>query len=285
MKRALLIGINYTNSSDSALQGCVNDVTAVGDKLKSNFGFVCTKLIESVATKERILTELAKLVNTAVSGDTIVVHYSGHGSWIVDKSGDESDNRDEVICPVDFKTNGFITDDTLYSEFVAKLAKGVLLMMFSDSCHSGTILDLKYNWIWNDNGTFTFANKIRSDNLECKCDAILFSGCMDTQLSADAYINFKYSGAFTNALLSTGVLNSNHNVTLLDLLNDINTRLVRNGFKNQTSQLSTTMTDLSAIFPLVPVKKPLATLRTFISRLNIFIKKSAQAKAQVYEDL
>ena len=40
---------------------------------------------------------------------------SGHGGQTKDRDGDEVDGFDEVIYPLDFKTNGHIVDDVRYS--------------------------------------------------------------------------------------------------------------------------------------------------------------------------
>jgi hypothetical protein len=45
-----------------------------------------------------------------ISNDLLFFSYSGHGSQVVDKNGDETDSRDEVILPLDFNV---ITDDEL----------------------------------------------------------------------------------------------------------------------------------------------------------------------------
>jgi hypothetical protein len=51
-----------------------------------------------------------------------------------DLNGDEEDFTDETWCLFD----GQIVDDELYSLY-AKFAKGVRILIFSDSCHSGTV--------------------------------------------------------------------------------------------------------------------------------------------------
>ncbi|HEY5704505.1 MAG TPA: caspase family protein [Terrimicrobiaceae bacterium] len=87
------------------------------------------------------------MVKGAKSGDYLVFHYSGHGSQIRDRLGDElSDSLDELICPRDMNCNTgtHITDDDLNKIFTT-LPAGVLLEVYPDSCNSGTglrVLDL-----------------------------------------------------------------------------------------------------------------------------------------------
>jgi len=70
------------------------------------------------------------------------ISYSGHGSQVKDRSGDEADGLDEVIVPCDYEHAGFITDDAL--KRMIRFGRGSSLMLFMDCCHSGTMLDLPY---------------------------------------------------------------------------------------------------------------------------------------------
>ena len=77
-------------------------------------------------------------------GDLLVFGYSGHGSNISDKNNDETDGRDELIIPLDLKQ---IVDDELKQLIQTYLKKDVTLFALFDSCFSGTMLDLKYQFI------------------------------------------------------------------------------------------------------------------------------------------
>lgn len=55
---------------------------------------------------------------------------SGHGGQTKDLDGDEDDGYDEVIYPVDFKTNGHIVDDVNVPPQKLEL----LMTMFTRSC-------------------------------------------------------------------------------------------------------------------------------------------------------
>jgi len=79
------------------------------------------------------------MVGKGKPGDTLVFHYSGHGSQVRDTEGDElEDGKDEIICPWDFNwEDGFIKDDDFRATF-QELRKGVHLEVILDSCHSGT---------------------------------------------------------------------------------------------------------------------------------------------------
>jgi len=150
-KKALLIGINYTGTN-AALRGCINDVVRMKEFLKAN-GFVEAPNTMVVLTddktdnrqrptKRNMLAAMKWLVQGAVTGDSLFLHYSGHGGQTQDTSGDEDDGYDETIFPVDYNQAGQIVDDELHDILVRGLAPGVRLTVIFDSCHSGTALDL-----------------------------------------------------------------------------------------------------------------------------------------------
>lgn len=185
MKKALLIGINYIGTPNQ-LNGCINDVQNLKD------------LIVPVDTEIKMLTDTvgnsADNLPTAANilsglnwlcdvnpGDKILFQYSGHGSYTVDTSGDESDNRDELIVPLDYSTAGMISDDTL-RQILSKLPEGVQLFVVMDCCHSGTNLDLKYSYQRNSEGKVVQKTYKYS---ELPAEIVCVAGCKDSQTSAD----------------------------------------------------------------------------------------------------
>jgi hypothetical protein len=139
---ALLVGINDYPGTQSDLQGCVNDITNVYDVLVKYFGFASTDiamLSDKRATKKAILEGLKALIAKGGSGDTLVFHYSGHGSQVRCTEGDElADGLDEIICPWDFDWDGTFIKDDDFAALFAGLKKGANLEVILDSCHSGT---------------------------------------------------------------------------------------------------------------------------------------------------
>ena len=200
MKRALLIGINYAGT-DSALNGCINDISNINKFLLENVsGYskdsitVLTDDHKSVLkpTKQNMESNIKKFVTGCKSGDTLFFYYSGHGSQLSDNNGDESDGKDSVLVPADYKTSGVIRDDWLFANMVNCLPAGVLLWTFTDCCHSGTMLDLQFNLQSNStykNGQINkaikyngseWSNQFGLTNEKSKtsqADAFTFSGC------------------------------------------------------------------------------------------------------------
>jgi len=212
-QKALLVGINnYKQIND--LNGCLNDITNVRDVLQKYSGFATADirlLADSRATKANIMARLEWLVKGAKDGDTLVFHYSGHGTQIRDRHGDElKDHMDEAICPWDINWDGgLILDDDL-SAFFATLKKGVTLEVILDSCHSGSgtrdlILgaDVRSRFLAPP---IDIECRVEEDlpvkklavrKVEKGLNHVLWAGCRDNQTSADAMIGNAYNGAFT----------------------------------------------------------------------------------------
>lgn len=147
-RRALLVGVNeYPNlPSRYRLHGCVNDVEAMAYILETVAGFArddITLLRDQEATRDRILDELGRLSDQAVPGDVVVFHFSGHGSQMTDREGDEADGLDETIVPSDSGRRPYpnrdITDDELYDWLRELTEKTDNVVVVADCCHSGTI--------------------------------------------------------------------------------------------------------------------------------------------------
>lgn len=137
-RKALCIGINNYPGTHMDLQGCVNDAQDWTDVLQSR-GFVISALLDQQATKAAMMSAMRDLINNAVAGDSLVITFSGHGTYQPDKDGDEVDGLDEALCPYDIQTKGeALTDDEIHTLFKARKA-GVKLVLISDSCHSGTV--------------------------------------------------------------------------------------------------------------------------------------------------
>lgn len=255
-RKALLVGINKYKIPGSDLNGCINDVTNVRDILLKYFGFDSKEirvLVDERATKKTVLSRLKWLVDKARKGDKLLFHYSGHGSQIVDRDGDElKDRMDEIICPHDMDWDGnFITDDDLRKIFSA-LPNGVNLEVVLDSCHSGTgtremiaigslpiELSLKPRFLPPPVDIACRAD----DDMEVRrllkgsnpLNHVLFAGCRDNQTSADAYIKGRYNGAFTYYLCKY-LRDMQGNVTRAELIKMVRASLKFNGY-GQVPQL------------------------------------------------
>jgi hypothetical protein len=227
-------------------------------------------------TRRNIEQNILWLVSNCIAGDTLYLHYSGHGSYIRDTSKDETDGRDEVIVPIDFSSKGFITDDWLMSNLAAKIPKDVDLWACFDSCHSGTVLDLKHNYKslcklkhgnilanmpynstqWTD--VFSYSIQRSRDVVGNIC---MFSGSFDPETAEDAVINSQPQGAFTFCLLECLKNNlvvlgdgskrfKTNTLKLRNVLKEVNCRLDIQKFSQNTQLSVNKQGDLERMFNL-----------------------------------
>jgi hypothetical protein len=263
IKRALLIGIDYINTP-IRLFGCINDINTIRQHIitKCNYSPINIRTMTDTGfkpTKNNIINAIDWFVSNLQPGDTLFFHYSGHGTSIIDRNNDEIDGRDEGIVPLDYTTSGIILDDVFYTKLIQRIPTGVTLYGFFDCCHSGTMVDIKYNikhivqpkipitqlitsYIdtnWHNNYVLSIEG-----TREVSGNVFIFSGCLDNQLASETVNkDSQIQGAFTQTLLET-LISNNNNIKIIDLNKELNCRLTYNGYKNQNSQLSFTKLEL-----------------------------------------
>lgn len=136
---SLHIGINEVSAAHYAgwtgpLAACefdANDMAAIAQAQ----GIKPTVLLTRKGTRSAMLSALRKAAKALKAGDLFWLTYSGHGGQVPDNSGEEPDKLDETWCLYD----GQLIDDELYYE-LSRFAKGVRILVLSDSCHSGTVV-------------------------------------------------------------------------------------------------------------------------------------------------
>ena len=199
----LCIGINYPNSS-SPLSGCIQDTEYISTKFLKLYPEIDMKIMTDnltlsnncYPTRNNILFQLKQFVKRLLSktGEVFgVFQFAGHGIFYTDYSNDEIDGKDECIIAAD---NLILGDDLLHDIIVTPLkdSSNITLLIVMDCCHSGTMLDLPY--IYNtDNATWEHCTtKVHED---IKATIIVYSGCKDSQTSADAFISGVAQGAMS----------------------------------------------------------------------------------------
>lgn len=229
-KRAFLIGINRYQVAGSDLRGCVNDVKDLSAALIEFHGFRksdITVVTDLAATKKAMEAGIKALLRASKKGDVAVLHYSGHGSHVPDDNGDESDGRDETLCPADLDWDEPFRDDWL-RKTLDGMNDGVRLTVIMDCCHSGTntraivppdapvkerYLPSPFTLKAVESGRSApkkVTSELRassrtarkaSDVVTADIPELLVTGCRDTQTSADAFINGRFNGALTFSLV------------------------------------------------------------------------------------
>lgn len=159
-RKALLIGVgnyrNYTKhkgwNEDTGWEdlSSLNDIALLQELLIA-LEFKVVTITDEAATHAEIINALNLLAAKGCChpGDTLIVHFSGHGQPMIDIVGDESDNMTETFIPIDAQriatkeydmAQNHLKDDEIY-EYIVKITNkigtnGVLLVSL-DACHSG----------------------------------------------------------------------------------------------------------------------------------------------------
>jgi Caspase domain/N-acetylmuramoyl-L-alanine amidase len=218
---ALCIGID--NYPIQPLSGCVADAKLWAETFTSLGIKVHELLLNEDATKRNIVDAWKRVSANARAGDTLVIQYAGHGTQVPDLNNDETDMKDEAWVPIDGMRGEVLIDDEIGGLIDVFTPDGVQVVIFSDSCHSGSTSRAKNNdGITSrfvkliDNPAFIrdfsaaaqkWEREIKPRNNEVLLGLeILYSGCQDHQSSYEQ----NGHGKFTLAAVAA-IKQSSHN--------------------------------------------------------------------------
>nr|QYA18771.1 metacaspase [Clandestinovirus] len=226
---ALIVATNYIKTPQARLHGCVNDALNVVDYLVKNCQVAPGRiriLVDEVdlakwkaihqdlqvfgdPTKANIFSGIDWMVSCSNMGTgdkpvNLFFYYSGHGSYLRDLDGDETDLYDETILPCDFTTGGEIIDDELRNRLTTKIGPNSRLVGVLDCCHSGSSFDLPVQYLDQSiNNTQRLLTSINTKVPFTKGSVLMMSGCRDNQTSAEAPMDGGLpAGALTTNLMS-----------------------------------------------------------------------------------
>lgn len=279
--KALLVAINEYPPHIPELYGCINDSFLVNRTLQEVYAFPSRNihlLHNSRATTDRIKNKLDWLLDGARAGDSLLLHYSGHGTQVPDRIGDEVDGLDECIVPFDFDFDapGLIDDDL--RELFGGLPAGVKLTVIFDCCHCGTgtrggdvrirgfmppmdILNRVYEFNFAEGSPFPlfklrkdFAGKkqrlLKGVKGEEEYTPVLLSACKDSQTAKEYSNGGANYGAFTYFLCHELYKNKGKKLTYGNLVNKCNESILYADVQDQTPQLNGPAGIESALFTL-----------------------------------
>lgn len=253
-KFATVIGINYIGTVNE-LNGCIKDSKDIKSFLETNLSFqqinYLTDNEQLKPTDANIKSSIIQMISNAknalqtVDQVDLFFYYSGHGASIPDRSGDETDRKDETICPLD---GGLIVDDDLLKLLILPLrdlaltnqTKTIKLVTMFDSCHSGSILDLNQVFDIASNQWKSFTRKPISP-IASNFHLVSLSGCQDGEYSTDLGIQ---GGALTQTVLK--ILQQKPLSTWRSLIHDVVKAL--KSYKQKPLLTSLTPIDLDYAF-------------------------------------
>ena len=244
--KALLVGINKYPDPRNELRGCINDILdmehLIAETNKIYAKQNIKKLTDRQATKKEIVSQIKWLVEGAAPGDQLLFHYSGHGAQAPTLNAKlEADGLDEIICPYDFDgSNATTLRDKEFAQLFAGIPKGVHFVWISDSCHAEDLSrDLKTDKaiIYRQFQGVTHHKhdklpEISSEGLNAiiaPLNGALLSACASHELSADAYIDNRFNGAFTHYLIKN-LLQYSDSKSMQAIVQLVNIDLDKNGY-------------------------------------------------------
>jgi len=231
------MGINEYSNPANNLKGCVNDVNAWSSMFMDVYHFdEVMHLVNANVTKNKVKSSLRTTIEISKPGDMIVIQYSGHGTYVADRSGDEANGQDEALALYD----GYLIDDEI-REIVATIQDNIDLVFILDCCFSGTATRMHMDeedyykavkFILSETNTtpiLTPPHKIceyfdsSEQIMENKMREILLSGSNDAESAWDASVGGTYHGAMT--YFATKILNQTPNITYKELHDKLRTHL------------------------------------------------------------
>ncbi|MBO4403579.1 MAG: caspase family protein [Bacteroidales bacterium] len=222
-KRALIIGLGEQEDSQWAKINGDKDVPFVQKMLKSVGYADIRTLVNRQATKAAMVSAFKKMSDDCFPGDTVYVHFSGHGQQVTDVNGDEEDGWDEAWIPYDAcltygekdKGEKHLIDDEinrLLTNIRDKIGDEGKLLVVVDACHSGGSSrggrqdDLEEGVVVRgagDDFVIPCATKTKTTHTPAPERWITLSACKDFQLNQE--ISKPQVGKLTYALYMTAL--------------------------------------------------------------------------------
>ena len=251
--KALLVGINQYPDPRNSLRGCVNDIIDMREYICHSRKIFKNDQVRFItdkeATKIEIIQQIKWLLEGATLGDQILFHFSGHGAQVRSKnSTTEKDGLDEIICPYDYDgQEATMIRDKEFASLFSRIPKGVNFTWISDSCHAEDLSRAQiasgqqYRFYLHHHDLPLRPRLIeevaplsRSGSNQTTLEGVLLSACQSHQLSADAYIENRFNGAFTHYLLKN-LRKFGENTPLRLLIKKVQKDLSQNGYDQDPS--------------------------------------------------
>jgi hypothetical protein len=232
--KALLFGLNYLQDPACRLNGCINDVKNVQTLLLDRFGYrqedilTCTDQTPIKPTKSMMTRLLRELVLSThrMQIHQIFISYSGHGMNV------GSNVKDDALVPLDFRTQGIITDYEL-AALIRQVHPRTDVVVLVDACHSGSMCNLPY--------VYSPVGFVQDESQSVAARVLLISGCRDDQTSQETFTELqRESGVATNAFIDALSVH-NYDVTCTNLIRYMNKYMQDNNYA-QRPQLSSSRT-------------------------------------------
>lgn len=211
--KGLFTGQNYDQIAEvPTLGGCRNDAWNFFNWASTSKGIPATSLKVQTdrlgpLNKSTVLSEIERLAeqtHSEAGPHRIMISFSGHGTRRPDASGDELDHMDELmVCGRDI-----ISDDELHHAF-KRFHNSTRLLVFVDTCHSGTMFDLPYRYVYNTLHPDIVEEIDTGRDRDIPAYMMVISASRDRETAADAFlpslgsIAWSRQGDFSNRMIKT----------------------------------------------------------------------------------
>jgi hypothetical protein len=155
---ALLIGINFY-VQEKCLSGCVRDVKSIASYLRASQKEVKITVLTATTpsitdsyypaedpaawpTSKNIISFLRRVIDEACQGDSVYIHYSGHGTRIsVPNEGEDSKSMKLAIVLYEPSApyKSYFRGSQLSKAIQSLVRKDVLVTLVLDCCFSGSV--------------------------------------------------------------------------------------------------------------------------------------------------
>jgi pimeloyl-ACP methyl ester carboxylesterase len=274
---ALLVGIDNYPAPVSPLKGCINDVIAIEEYLRSRvktegWNLHAKTLKDEQATRQAIIDHFRQHLCQANSNDVVLFYYSGHGSrelappelWHLQPNK----LNETLVCYESRLPGGRDLADKELAKLISEVAqKNPHMTLIFDCCHSGSgtrdpfqetaVREYATDERYRPLDSFIFSpeeiqNLISSDKQTSGWNLprgkhILFASCQDSETAKEYRADGEHRGAFCYFLTQT-LQQTQGNLSYRDLFKRTNA-LVRSKIKQQSPQLEAIDTrDLDQLF-------------------------------------
>ncbi len=192
-KIALLFAINDYKGYSNDLRGCINDIKLAQNRIPKDFQI--REFVDKQVTRSNFINQTEYALVRAQPDDVIYIHYSGHGTYVKDHSGDEWDGYDEALYLYD----GPLIDDDI-NAVLQLTPEGVEVIVVFDSCYSGTATRSFHKSRFLQYEKEPIEMKPRKRTLHKHYENmkwVAISACGEHQTAADAFIDGAYYGGLS----------------------------------------------------------------------------------------
>ena len=297
-KLALLVGINNYQNFEN-LKGAITDIHLQKELLVNRFGFNPNDILivsdesEIKPTRENILQAFEEhLIGQAKPGDTVVYHFSGHGSQVFEQDSPFENNLNSTFVPSNRsisltdnkKTVSDITGKTLFLLMSNIETENITVIL--DSCYSGGGKRGNLNIRSTEGGNTYLSNdveieyqqkllsKLAISEEELKqrrktdiAKGIVIASARKDQIAAEAYLDDFAAGIFTY-LMTQYLWQQTSESPVENMIANISRSIINTFSSNQIPEFLAKNNSINQTRPIYFLSQPTPPAEAVITKVN-----------------